>query len=189
MLVFSGCSLHRELPAIFLVVIFMDDSVFCTFGHRAFRNWVSLSCISQASMTFINVEDTERLFLFSSQLEGRVSWIRDYAAVAARAGMFEKHPPGSCMAPLSSAYFLSKQQGLRLSVTHCHTLILPLGQLLTTFLCNFSTTCQCSIFQLHLCVLDPTSHAENPCFAAQILAPDVSEPWLHGSGRRDPNTR
>lgn len=71
------------------------------------------------------------------------------------------------MAPLSSEHFLSEKQGPPLSFTHCNRLILPLGQLLTTFLCNFSTTCQLSISQLHLCVLDPTSHPV--CFFSQRI--------------------
>lgn len=74
--------------------------------------------------------------------------------MAARAERFKKHPPGSHMAPLSSEHFLSEQQGPPLSLTHCNRLSLPLGQLLTTFLCNFSTTCQLSTSQLNLCVLD-----------------------------------
>lgn len=67
--------------------------------------------------------------------------------------------------------FLSEQQ-TPLSVTHRNRLILPSGQILTAFLCNlfsvFYTTCQLSISQLDLCVLDHTS--DPVCFFSQKIS-------------------
>lgn len=131
------------------------------------------STFKETLVAFINVQDTETSIyvLFSRPLH--VSWKSKSAecGTASLGSQSRKVQEASSMVSYGTT-FLSEQQTLPLSLTHRNTLTLPLYGIPAAFLCNlfsvFYITCQLSISQLDLCVLDPAS--DPVCFFSQKIS-------------------
>lgn len=171
----------------------MPDSIFCTFDRRALGNWVSFSCVREASMAFIMCR-TQRLTSISCSQglcmsAGRAGQLN----VGRRCWDSQSRKVWEVSTLLSrGTTFLSEQQ-TPLSVTHRNRLILPLGQvkcfqpfsairfLVFTPPVNspfHSSIYVCWTIQVTLSVFSPRRFLS---FVVQIHTPDVSVSWLPSS--------